>query len=449
MKKPAMLVVLALLILFSLFACTGPTTPSSSPMDSGDSFSPDEGALPRVTLNFWSHDTEYTTHPPVYYDRVSNPHTINTVVVPLSEYQIALNVVLMSNDDNCPDIIQTEVSFYQRYLSSDMIAPLSDVGISLDDLEAAGIYAYLIENSVYEGELKALPAESVAGTWIYRRSVAKEYLDVDTPEQMAELIKDWNTVLDTARKLKEASGGKAVMFPGFQDWQHAMMARNPEPYIRDGIPVFSQEIYDFWEFSYTVFNEKLIPTNRLLMTPSWYEAIRGESDVQILGTFGAPWVLSYQIGEMLGGPGKTTYGDWAITLPPTPFYMGGSYMMIPANSKKKMEAAEFLRWYCLDTSENGFMQYMVDINGLPASGVVNERNVDGFSNPVCDGQNTLAVLMEASSMNYVNRQQTVYDIWCTDYFSWPAWWFSEDVPWTVEEAAEEVRAYVIERLAGE
>ena len=402
-------------------------------------------------INFWSFDVTFTKHIGPYIDaRGDKAHYVNPVVIPWSEFQIALNAALMTGGKDAPDLIAVEVQGYLKYLNSDLTIPLSEVGITDKDVSEAGIYDYLVKSGMSNGVLKALPIQSTPGAWIYRPSIAKKYLGVDSPEQMHELIKDWDTMLATAYKIKEASGGKALLTPGFGDWYDAMCGGLTEPYLVDGkVNIDRKEIHDYFEYSRAMLQNDL-SIGTFLWTPAWFEFAKGDGEIEVLGTLNAPWVLTGQIKDQIvddSGKGILSYGDWAVCEPPFSFTSGGTFYMIPANSQRKQAAADLLRFFCLDASEAGLGQWLVGQGDMSSSSVVNERNSVSFSNPICGGQNTLAVYNKIAQ-RMTPPKKTEYDQWINVTLLWSACYdYSTNLELTWEGQVDAVTKQILDMLA--
>ena len=52
------------------------------------------------------------------------------------------------------------------------------------------------------------------GGLYYRRDLAKEYLGTDDPDEISAMVSDWDSFIETGKKIKESSGGAVNMIPG-------------------------------------------------------------------------------------------------------------------------------------------------------------------------------------------------------------------------------------------
>lgn len=80
---------------------------------------------------------------------------------------------------------------------------------------------------------------------MYRASYAEKYLGVKTPEEFQEKVKDWDTFMETAAELNEASEGAVKMFCATGDIWNAYQYNRSQGWVVDGKLVIDDVLYDY------------------------------------------------------------------------------------------------------------------------------------------------------------------------------------------------------------
>ena len=98
-----------------------------------------------------------------------------------------------------------------------------------------GYYDYAIEAGRDDaGTLRAVCWQPDPGLFFYRRSIAKAYLGTDSPDEIGAMLSDWQGFLDTARTLRERSGGRTCMTAGIEDIMRAYLGSDTEGWVSGG-----------------------------------------------------------------------------------------------------------------------------------------------------------------------------------------------------------------------
>ena len=244
MKKKVISIVLAGLMATSLAACGGSgsssaassaaassaaessaaassaeeaTSESSAPASTADSQS-DEGKV--LNIQCWNDEfaRRLSDHMPGYEANDKDDATkggkigdveVKFTVTPSDEnaYQNNLDAILPGNadaaDDEKVDLFLVEADYALKYVNTDVVIPVTDLGIGEDEL--ANQYQYTKDIVTDEnGKLKGVSWQGCPGVLIYNRDIAKEVLGSDDPEEVQKAVADWDTFNETAAKLKEA-----------------------------------------------------------------------------------------------------------------------------------------------------------------------------------------------------------------------------------------------------
>lgn len=139
-------------------------------------------------------------------------------------YQTKLDVILKdSSSDIYPDLMGLEADYVLKYVQSDDLLPVSDLGITADDYKNQ--YQYNLDLCTDEdGVVKALFWQATPGAIQVRADLAEKYLGTTDPDKLqADYFADWDKVVAAAKKVAEASGGKAMLFPGYNELMYPFL----------------------------------------------------------------------------------------------------------------------------------------------------------------------------------------------------------------------------------
>ncbi len=354
--KKVLALSLALAMGLSLAACgnggstTAPTSDDSSTGDDtqGDTTEPaaDEGDV----LNIYCWNDEYasrmTSFMPGYTaDDAANPTNggvmddgtrVNFFVTPTDDnaYQNKLDATLPGNADAAADdkvdIFLIEADYALKYVNSDLCMDVTELGITEDDMSE--MYQYtkdIVTDS--NGAIKALSWQATPGLFAYRRSIAKEVLGTEEPEEVQEYVKDWDTFGETAKKMKDAG---YFMLSGYDDAYRTFSNTVSEGWVSsDGTvqvdPALKEWVDQTKEFTDNGYNNKTS-----LWSDGW-NADQGPSG-KVFGFFYSTWGINFTLlGNSLETPvdeggkeevGNGIYGDYAVCEGPAAYYWGGSWI---------------------------------------------------------------------------------------------------------------------------
>ena len=138
-------------------------------------------------------------------------------------YQSKLDPVLDDpSNELYPDMMGLEVDYVQKYVNSDWVQNVADLGITADDY--ANSYQYNLDlGSDVDGNVRALFWQATPGC--YRRFVQiwqRNILELQIRQHLAEKFKDLDTIVATAEEVNEASGGKCKLFSGYDEIKRSL-----------------------------------------------------------------------------------------------------------------------------------------------------------------------------------------------------------------------------------
>ena len=206
-------VLVSLLLVLSLTAC-GKSTSTSTPTPEVTQ------KILSGTLNVWSSGEELGRFVEGF-NKAYPDIKVNITVVPNADF-IAKLTPALSSGQGVPDIFTGE---------SDYVKYLVDSGY-WDDLRAEPYNVKNYTDDMWDyvksvgtdstGAIRALSWQASAGSIMYRRDMAKQYLGTEDPAEVAKLLSSNEKMLEVAKTLKEK--GNIKMFASWQDIMN--MVRN-------------------------------------------------------------------------------------------------------------------------------------------------------------------------------------------------------------------------------
>ena len=307
---------------------------------------------------------------------------------------------LNSGDD--VDLFVAEAGWILNYINDDsMSAPLSDLGIS--EADYADAYQYTVEiGTDNNGVLKAASWQAAAGGYAYNTDLAKEYLGVESADDMQAKISDWDKFEATAEELKTASEGKVTMAATIGGlWQAFSTAKNAA--WVEGTTIKTDVAKEFTDMVKGYVDNGYVNPNVEQWTTDWTNVgLNGET----LGYFYSTWCLGE--GAQLEQNGGNA-GNWNIVVGPQEFFWGGSWLCVSPNCNTATEASNFIKFFTSNAeSMEEYALYSGDfVNNKKA---MDKIVADGSnSNALLGGQDQFAVLSEVAAGIKMSDSITKYD----------------------------------------
>ncbi|MDE5792150.1 MAG: hypothetical protein K2H66_01340, partial [Oscillospiraceae bacterium] len=196
------------------------------------------------------------------------------------------------NSDEDIDLFIAESGWILNYINDDSYsAPLSELGITEKDYTNA--YAYTVDiGTDSNGVLKGASWQAAPGGFCYNADLAKEYLGIETPEEMQERISDWDKFAQVGAELAEIAEQNnewITVAASLDDMWQCFSTSTNSPWIIDG-KINTQTAREFTEMLIPYIQNDSIDST----VSQW-----GEYDWMILG----------KTGETLG----YFFSTWCLT----------------------------------------------------------------------------------------------------------------------------------------
>ena len=264
-------------------------------------------------------------------------------------YQEKIDALLATPDaEDYPDIIAAEAAYIMKYTNSDYTLPVTDLGLTEADLAEMYPYTIQIATDQRDGSLKGVSWQACPGSYMYRRSLAKEYLGTDDPAEVQEYVKDWDTFIETAKMINEKSGGATKMLSSNDDIQNVFFSNKSAPWVDENKSFVYDESLDKMLDVYYELEQNDLTAKTTCWSEEWNA---GPATDGVFSYFGCTWFLHWTIKANCGGAavGEGTYGDWAMCAGPQNYYWGGTWLCATKDCSDPALAGQIMKALCCDT----------------------------------------------------------------------------------------------------
>ena len=295
----------------------------------------------------------------------------------------------LASGENAPDLFFFAPEYAKKYLNTDDVLALNDIGISYDEFMDES-YDYIVRAGTdRDGVVKGLSWQGCPCGVFYNKQVAQETLGVSEPDDVAVYFKDWNAFTETARKVKTASSGEVRIVSGTDDVWRFFLNNRSQGWIVDGQLNIDPVMEDYIDFAKILTGEDLT-FNTTQWSKGWTENM---SNHKVLAYLGSMQMLNYSMG-FNDGKNKTS-GEWGIVDAPAPSFLGGTWIAATKYCDMKESSAQIIRDLCInkdnlaDMADNGeFVNNKTIMQGKASDAT--------YGNDILGGQNPLPVLIRAA-----------------------------------------------------
>ena len=242
------------------------------------------------------------------------------------------------NDGTDLDVYFVEADWALKYINDDSrTLPLSKLG--LGDSDFANIYKYTDEiGKDSNGVRKGISWQAAAGGFAYRADLAKEYLGAETPADMQKQISNWDNFVAAAKTVSEKSNKSVALADTLGGLWQAFACGRTQPWVKDNKLVIDDSCKEFADTAKALWDCNGVSKNNQ-WTDEWTAA--GVSG-NCMGYFVSTWGFGGFFLDAAGGEGGEQYGKWAVCEGPTPFYWGGTWIVVNPATDNGEEARDFI-----------------------------------------------------------------------------------------------------------
>ena len=263
-----------------------------------------------------------------------------------------------------PDLMGLEVDYVQKYVNSDWVKSVADLGITEDDYK--NMYKYDLDlGTDADGNVRALFWQATPGCYQVRADLAEKHLGTTDPAAIAEKFKDLDTILATAKEVNDASGGKCKLFSGYDELKRSLTNSRSQGFYDDNdVITLDDNITTYLETAKKLYDDDLT-YNTDQWSADWYANMDGdgESSNAALAYMGCPWFTYWCLSD--------TWKENTILVPAqNKCYWGGTGLAATTECADPDLAAKIMKYFTCDTDG------MVAINALNSDYVNNTEAIN-------------------------------------------------------------------------
>lgn len=263
-----------------------------------------------------------------------------------------------------PDLMGLEVDYVQKYVNSDWVKSVADLGITEDDYK--NMYKYDLDlGTDADGNVRALFWQATPGCYQVRADLAEKYLGTTDPAAIAEKFKDLDTILATAKEVNDASGGKCKLFSGYDELKRSLTNSRSQGFYDDNdVITLDDNITTYLETAKKLYDDDLT-YNTDQWSADWYANMDGdgESSNAALAYMGCPWFTYWCLSD-------TWKENTILVSAQNKCYWGGTGLAATTECSDPDLAAKIMKYFTCDTDG------MVAINALNSDYVNNTEAIN-------------------------------------------------------------------------
>lgn len=196
MKRKRIIILLGVLLSFLTFGCGEEKQENQSKNENEEvSEETDSGKI-----SVWSTLSQEEMNYYVSLYKEANPDgaEVEVTCIPEDDYVSKLQAAFAAGEE-VGDVMYIEITNFGVFKETGVLETLNDYEGAEDILEEQYEYVSgLSKNSA--GEIKGISYQATPGGLWYRRDLAEKYLGVSEPKEVQELVKDWDTLIETGKK---------------------------------------------------------------------------------------------------------------------------------------------------------------------------------------------------------------------------------------------------------
>lgn len=285
------------------------------------------------------------------------------------ELETKLQTALYSGT-NAPDVVTLELNTMGTFSETGYLEDLNNYGAT-DVLE--GQYDYLTELSTNSsGEVVGLSWQATPGGYWYRKDLALEYLGTDDPDEVAQFVTDWDTILETGIDVYEASGGETYMFASYSCFWYTMN-KDGESWANDGVLYGADNLTDMYTTLELLYSNNVC-SKLDAWSSGWADGMYNSDTYIFVGlpTWGLHYVIKSNTPE---DEYEEAYDNWGLVEATSPYYSGGTWYCMISTSENKENAWAFIE--TMTSNEEYITSYLIEELGDFSSSVsANEYEIE-------------------------------------------------------------------------
>ena len=271
-------------------------------------------------------------------------------------YQDKIDALLTDpSNDLYPDMMLLEVGYVQKYVQSDYLMSLADLGITEADTKDQFAYNIALGSDA-AGVQKASFWQATPGCNQVRADLAEKYLGTTDQAELEKTFSSWDSILEAAKTVNEASGGKVKLFSGYDDLKYIYLngSRKVGWYDDNDVIQMDEAMAEYMDYAKELYDQDL--TFNTTMWGTDWAALKdgdGETSEACIAFSGCPWYTYWCLTD-------TWNNNTILVDAPVQFYWGGTGLAATAECSDKDVAAQIIKACTCDAE---FMTEIYKANG--------------------------------------------------------------------------------------
>ena len=298
------------------------------------------------SVNFWNYSKKVEEN--LYKALKRNFPNININFTQINDVNSAYQNKIIASfraGSGFPDIFVAESSFIKKFINTDGLCENLDSAKYTASEITKNMIPYTVDVAKdNNGTLRGLTYMACPGGIGYKRDIAKKYLGTDNPDAIGEMLSSSANILNTGKKLFDASKGKAKLFAGADELFQAYKCSKSLPWTANNKLTIDSKMLEYLDLEKSLESNKY-SGNIKSWTPAWDASIQDDTYMcYSIPTWGIEYIL-FSDREHKGS------GRWSIAKAPYPYYWGGDWLCISANSNKKNTCWKMLKYLASDKDQ--------------------------------------------------------------------------------------------------
>lgn len=279
-------------------------------------------------------------------------------------YQDKIDEILQDpSNELYPDMMLLEVDYVKKYVNSDYLMDVKDLGITADDMK--NMYNYNIQlGTDAGGSTRALFWQATPGSLQVRADLAEKYLGTTDAAQLQEkYFSSWDKIVAAAKTVNEASGGKVKLLSGYSDVIRIFLnsARKVGWYDNNDVIQVDDLMLQYMDLAKTLYTD-----GTTFNTTQWGTDWAAQKDGDGAATeaaiayCGCPWYTYWCLTD-------TWKANTILVQGPAQFYWGGTGIAATKDCADKDMAGKLMKLITCDTD------FMTQINAQNGDYVNNKE----------------------------------------------------------------------------
>ena len=393
--KKLFAILLAAMMILSLTACGG------GKKETTEAPKAEQGKV----FNIYAWNEEFKGFFEKYY-KVPEGVTVNWIINPSDNgvYQQKLDEALLNqataSADNKIDMFLAEADYIGKYVDSDYTMDITSFGFKNADT----MYEYTIKAaSDSKGVCKGVSFQCCPAALIYRKSIAKDVLGTDVPEEVQAKLDSWEK-FDAVAADAKAKG--YYMTASFAETFRTFSNNCTSPWVdANGNLQFDPQITAWMDQT-----EKYIKNGYTLTAGVWDAEKTNEmfKDGKTMCFFGPAWYYNFCMNNAMDAE-KGCVGDWCIVKGPQAYFWGGTWLLAATGSDNTEMLKDIFETFTIN--EEVVTNLVKVENQYPNNTKIAQKFADDASygnTAILDGQNDIKIFAElAKDIKWENH--TNYD----------------------------------------